>query len=186
MSVTIFRLNDDKNSLDKFNRPKVKRNPWDLADLSEYLYYCCPECEFKSRQDFLLRHHMKENHENAIVKRRKLSPQELIKRFLDDDVEIEANSDELKLSDRLDVIKNPLLKLPVKNYHEQQSRFCLPEQEKTKSQKSSVSIIPPKVQNFTDLDCYLTESQNLDFENQSDQNIPQNSLFHALEDAFGK
>ena len=77
-------MNDHKvppDSLEKL-RNKKHKHPWDLADLSQYLHYCCPECEFKSRQDFLLRHHMKQNHVEVNTKRKKLSAEALIEKFL--------------------------------------------------------------------------------------------------------
>ena len=38
---------DDKN----FSVPtSVGYNPWDVPSLDEYLFYCCPECELKTKE----------------------------------------------------------------------------------------------------------------------------------------
>ena len=145
----MINLNDHKippDSLDKL-RNKKHRHPWDLADLSQYLHYCCPECEFKSRQDFLFRHHMKQNHVEVNTKRKKLSAEALIEKFLKEDFHKETNFNELQLSDRVDVIKNPILKLPVKIYHHQkESESYLPEKLKSKDQKNSEKSKPSHCQ----------------------------------------
>ena len=186
MSVTIINLNDHKIPPDNLGQLRTKIHPWDLGDLSQYLYYCCPECEFKSRQDFLLRHHFRKNHKEGYRKRRKLSAEALIEKFLKEDFHPSTKSSEIKVPDRIDVIKNPTIKLPVKNYHEQDSESYHSENPKSKDQSFSISILPPKVQNSAKSE-HSTESQNQDYKDDDvDQFLAENSFFSALEDEFGK
>ena len=194
MSVTVVCLNDDRDSKDKLNRLRIKKNAWDLADLSQFLYYCCPECNFKSKQEFLLRHHMRQNHEKYNFTKRKLTPEDLIKKFLEEDCDKESASCELNLSSSFDVIKNPLFKLPVKNYYQEESEKYLLEKEKSKSQNCSISILPSKVQNHEDIE-NLIEPQKLEFKvdvasqdfivDDANQSLEENLLFKALEGDFG-
>ena len=72
---------------------KFKNSNWDLADLTLYQFYCCPECTYKSQKDFLFRDHMRENHENIVSsKKLKLDASTLIHRFLQEDNNIEIHS----------------------------------------------------------------------------------------------
>ena len=83
-------------------------HPWDLADLSLYLHYNCPECNFTSKQDFLFKSHMKENH--VTCDSSKAKPEDLIQRFLEEEG--------LKTSN-LEVIENSTMKLPIKSVYDQ-------------------------------------------------------------------
>ena len=38
---------DDKNLI---ALTSVRYNPWDVPNLDEYLFYCCPECELKTKE----------------------------------------------------------------------------------------------------------------------------------------
>ena len=46
---------------------EIKHNPWDVNDLDEFLYYCCPECDEKvpriSKEKFI--RHALSNHSNV-------------------------------------------------------------------------------------------------------------------------
>ena len=172
----------------------MKKNAWDLADLSQFLYYCCPECDFKSKQEFILRHHMKQNHEKFHFSKRKSTAEDLIKKFLEEDCDKESASCELNLSGSFDVIKNPLFKLPVKNYYQEESNKYLLEKEKSKSQNCSISILPSKVQNCEDIGNLIEpQKQELkenvtsqDFKvDDTNQFLEENLLFKALEEDFG-
>ena len=78
------------------------------------------------------------------------------------------------------------MKLPVKNYHEQDSESYLSENPKSKDQSFSISILPLKVQNSAKSE-HSTESQNQDYKDEDvDQFLAENSFFSALEDEFGK
>ena len=105
---------DTINSIARQN--KRKYNQWDLADLSIYHFYCCPECSYRSPKDFLFRDHMNENHETVISKRIKTSVSSLIQRFLEDEKDIQSKYNELNLPENIDVIKNPHFKLPLPNF----------------------------------------------------------------------
>ena len=72
---------------------KFKNSSWDLADLTLYQFYCCPECTYKSQKDFLFRDHMRENHENVVPSKKiKLDASTLIHRFLQEDNNTEIHS----------------------------------------------------------------------------------------------
>ena len=40
-------------------------NPWSVLDLSEFLKYCCPECDFKDINVQVFSNHAKISHKNA-------------------------------------------------------------------------------------------------------------------------
>ena len=40
-------------------------NPWSVSDLSEFLKYCCPECDFKDINVQVFSNHAKISHKNA-------------------------------------------------------------------------------------------------------------------------
>ena len=40
-------------------------NPWDVTALSEFSYYCCPECVYKSKDDTDFQTHAVINHPQA-------------------------------------------------------------------------------------------------------------------------
>ena len=42
-------------------------NPWSGLEESEFLKYCCPECEFKNENLQLFENHALENHSNAHI-----------------------------------------------------------------------------------------------------------------------
>ena len=42
----------------------TKSNPWAVANFNEYLYFCCPECDFQSKYQFNLVEHAKSEHLN--------------------------------------------------------------------------------------------------------------------------
>ena len=72
---------------------KFQNSSWDLADLTLYQFYCCPECTYKSQKDFLFRDHMREKHENVVSSKKiKLDASTLIHRFLQEDNNIEIHS----------------------------------------------------------------------------------------------
>ena len=76
-----------------FELSKFENSSWDLADLTLYQFYCCPECTYKSQKDFLFRDHMRENHENIVSSKKiKLDASTLIHRFLQEDNNIEIHS----------------------------------------------------------------------------------------------
>ena len=122
MSVSMVRLKTGEqiSNLDTINsiarQNKRKYNQWELADLSIYHFYCCPECSYRSPKDFLFRDHMNENHETVISKKIKTSVSSLIQRFLEDEKDIQSKYNELNLPENIDVIKNPHFKLPLPNF----------------------------------------------------------------------
>ena len=122
MSVSMVRLKNGEqiSNLDTINsiarQNKRKYNQWELADLSIYHFYCCPECSYRSPKDFLFRDHMNENHETVISKKIKTSVSSLIQRFLEDEKDIQSRYNELNLPENIDVIKNPHFKLPLPNF----------------------------------------------------------------------
>lgn len=134
MSVTIFRLRDGEKSVQK------TINPWDNADLKQYLHFCCPQCDFKSRQDFIFRHHMKENHCQNISKiKLKIDPQALINKFLMENKEKEHLDLNLPNPNSIDVIKNPPLQLMMPTFLKIENNPPPPSSENP-SAPSSVSI----------------------------------------------
>ena len=42
-------------------------NPWNVSDLSDFLRYCCPECDYRCEQVHSFCNHAIEEHENAKV-----------------------------------------------------------------------------------------------------------------------
>ena len=40
-------------------------NPWSVSNLSEFLKYCCPECDFKDINEQVFSNHAIISHENA-------------------------------------------------------------------------------------------------------------------------
>ena len=42
-------------------------NPWMVDNVSVFLNYCCPECDFKAKTLKLFSNHALENHEEALV-----------------------------------------------------------------------------------------------------------------------
>ena len=122
MSVSLVRLKDDGNQLKvgevnpirhEFTKPA---NPWDLADLTGYRFYVCPECPYKIEQDFLFRDHMQVNHQSVPVKKVKLDVSKIMQRFLrEDSSKVDDRNNEFNLPDTIDIIKNPpLIILPSK------------------------------------------------------------------------
>ena len=129
MSVTITRIRDGVavNTTDSVVQPSsIQSYPWDLADLSQYLHYNCPECSFVSKQDFLFKTHMKENHLTRDSS--KPRPEDLIQRFL--------KEEGLKNS-KIETIENSVMKLPSQSYHDPNPNPWLVQQ---KSSNFSVSI----------------------------------------------
>jgi hypothetical protein len=44
---------------------KIKTNPWEVENLDEYLNYCCPECDHKSKTKGLFINHAFSSHPEA-------------------------------------------------------------------------------------------------------------------------
>ena len=55
----ISLLLKEKESLDDFN-------PWHVNHVSSFLYYCCPECDFKIPTEEKFIEHAIANHDNTI------------------------------------------------------------------------------------------------------------------------
>ena len=53
---------DDKNLVAPTS---VRNNPWDVPNLDEYLFYCCPECELKTKEYEIFYNHAVIIHELA-------------------------------------------------------------------------------------------------------------------------
>ena len=91
MSVSLVRLKDDEISSKVSEAKSITNeftnsvNPWDLADLTPYRFYCCTECPYKIEQDFLFRDHMHVNHQSVPVKKVKLDVSKIMQRFLRED-----------------------------------------------------------------------------------------------------
>ena len=106
MSVTITRLRNGERIPNVQSIVNPHSNPWDLADLTLYLHYNCPECNFVSKQDFMFVNHMQENH--SVFNSSKPKPEDLIQKFL-----IEEGCDQ-----KLETLENQTLKLPVKDFYD--------------------------------------------------------------------
>ena len=59
-------------------------NPWNVSDLSDFLRYCCPECDYRCEQVHSFCNHAIEEHENAKV---------LIRKEQFEESQIEANQE---------------------------------------------------------------------------------------------
>ena len=106
MSVTITRLRNGEEITDLQLIVNPHANPWDLADLTVYLHYNCPECSFVCKQDFIFVNHMRENH--SVFNSRKPKPEDLIQKFLsEEDCDIE-----------LEVLEKSTIKLPIKDFYD--------------------------------------------------------------------
>ena len=42
-----------------------QENPWDVSNIEEFLYYCCPECNIKCKNGQLFIEHATQSHEQA-------------------------------------------------------------------------------------------------------------------------
>ena len=51
---------------------EIKNNPWDVQDLEEFLYFCCPECDEKNSSKELFVKHALDEHPKAKNKIEKL------------------------------------------------------------------------------------------------------------------
>ena len=56
--VSAMELDDEKLDIKIFN-------PWNVSDLSVFLKYCCPECDFKCKEAHLFCDHAIHKHENS-------------------------------------------------------------------------------------------------------------------------
>jgi hypothetical protein len=56
--VSAMELDDEKLDMNFFN-------PWNVSDLSVFLKYCCPECDFKCEEVHLFCEHAIDHHENS-------------------------------------------------------------------------------------------------------------------------
>ena len=54
----------DSNSIIKMKKKK-KINPWSVHNIDEFLYYCCPECDFKVKDGDSFEEHALLSHEQA-------------------------------------------------------------------------------------------------------------------------
>ena len=45
----------------------VSINPWTVSTFKEFLYYCCPECDIKTKEEALFFQHALEKHRQAQV-----------------------------------------------------------------------------------------------------------------------
>ena len=106
MSVTITRLRNGERIPDMQSIVNPHSNHWDLADLTLYLHYNCPECSFICKQDFMFVNHMKENH--LVFNSSKPKPEDLIQKFL-----FEEGCDQT-----LEMLEKQTLKLPSKGYYD--------------------------------------------------------------------
>ena len=51
--------------LGKMGDPLIQNNPWHINSFEEFRYYCCPECDMKTKQQHELYKHAMGNHEKA-------------------------------------------------------------------------------------------------------------------------
>ena len=103
---------------------------------STYLHFCCPQCEYKNKQEVLFRLHMKENHSAKNVMRRTIDAKEIIARFLRNN-HGSFKSDLVFHGNNVEVIKNPPLQLPgSENVNDTE----FPKEHPKVEQKCSVSI----------------------------------------------
>ena len=61
----LFRM---KGSLEiKLDPDQVPLNPWDVTNLDDFLYYCCPECDWKEKDKQTFVEHAVLSHDHAKV-----------------------------------------------------------------------------------------------------------------------
>ena len=53
------------NTIDPLELENFENNPWSVADLAEFLKYCCPECDFKDKNLHLFSSHAITSHKNS-------------------------------------------------------------------------------------------------------------------------
>ena len=75
-------------------------NPWSVEDVSAFLRYCCPECEYKNQNLQNFSNHALENHANSVVF---FTPEEILKIKSENcDTELEYFSKSAKNSNSLE------------------------------------------------------------------------------------
>ena len=84
--------------MDPLKLENVYVNPWStVEDLSEFLNYCCPECDYKDRFEQSFSYHALQNHKNAAVffasNKNKLSTAKLRTNKIESYDEYEGNQD---------------------------------------------------------------------------------------------
>ena len=73
-------------------------NPWNVSDLSDFLRYCCPECDYRCEQVHSFCNHAIEEHENAKV---------LIRKEQFEESQIEANQEiDFEDSENFEVVED--------------------------------------------------------------------------------
>ena len=87
--------------IDPLKLENVYVNPWTtVEDLSEFLNYCCPECDYKDRFEQSFSYHALQNHKNSTVffasNKNKLSTAKLRTNKMESYDEYEGNQDDFE------------------------------------------------------------------------------------------
>jgi hypothetical protein len=216
MSVSIFRsdssvvgtekkvtlnLNSAWNLARKFG---IRKNPWDLADLSLYQFFVCPEseCEFQSQKDFLFRNHMSESHpsiDSSEIIKCKIEPDVLIRNFLENNSDFDDDLDDGIVGDirmtgiSLDIIRNPPMPLPTvppplsenrRNYFDFEfQKPAAPVPGKEFREKTTIQIYGRKSNSSSvyDRNQTLTTSTTTSFDNDNPFNDLYGNLYNNLQ-----
>ena len=71
---------EDKNKINSRHDPielqSLKTNPWIVEEISDFLKYCCPECNHNDQNLELFQEHSLKNHTNSIMLFKMKSEQE--------------------------------------------------------------------------------------------------------------
>ena len=148
MAVTITRLRNGEVVSDVYSIVESNSNPWDLADLTVYLHYNCPECSFMCKQDFIFENHMNENHRT--FKSNKPHTDDLISKFL---IEEGVNK-------AVDILKSSQ-KLPLKGYFDPNPSPWLVTDKEPKSFSVSITKVDKNEVDFHEEDSYYEPLEDL-------------------------
>ena len=91
----------------KVDPNNVISNPWNVDTLEEFLYYCCPECDLKSKDYTQFYDHAVHSHQKAKETLEPVYETELPDVSIEEDFKIEVKSEETPESD---VESEPLVK----------------------------------------------------------------------------
>ena len=54
-------------TIDHFYLFRIMENPWQVPSLDEYLFYCCPECDMKTKEYNMFYEHAVHRHDQAKI-----------------------------------------------------------------------------------------------------------------------
>ena len=155
MSVTLTRV---KSSVDA-----AEKNPWDSVDLTQFLFYCCPDCQFQCQRDFLLRSHLNETHpescHSGLSKKTSeaLRAEKLIEKFLKENHHDHEAEDNFNLPKCIEVIKNPPLTLDLPNFCDSSPNPFLATDSK-EANKCSTSVVITNKKSQDSLESFIEDN----------------------------